>query len=213
MYVLHWLWKFYLLLFQGCVQLFWATNNFSYCLDWKMRALVRSVRHFRFALRHQACSYSSNFTRRKQLRHLNSGLACKQNNNAEIHRFLDHPTFTISRALAVDAVKVTNGGYLILYINSCVEWKIKLLKNMNSLFSCFMIICVWYFQSQMWTVRDLSLSMNGKLLQANLLMVTLARYTENVSSLCICNNFCVIMVHKLGIQLHFSWLNSKFNWE
>ncbi|XP_048337504.1 uncharacterized protein LOC125424347 isoform X2 [Ziziphus jujuba] len=74
-----------------------------------MRALVRSVRHFRSALRQQACTYSSNFTRRKQLIHFNSGFAYELKSNAEIHRFRDHPTFMVSRALSVDAVKVTNG--------------------------------------------------------------------------------------------------------
>ena len=77
-----------------------------------MRAIVRSVRHFRSALRLQTLSYSNNFVRRKRLRNVNSGFAYKLKANAEIQGFRN-PSFMISRALSADALKATNGGYFL----------------------------------------------------------------------------------------------------
>ncbi|KAF3452889.1 hypothetical protein FNV43_RR03322 [Rhamnella rubrinervis] len=86
-----------------------GTEPFLQLAAWvKMRAIVRSVRHFRSALRLQTLTYSTNFVRRKQLTDVNSGFAYKFKANAEIHGFRN-PIFVISRALSADAVKVING--------------------------------------------------------------------------------------------------------
>lgn len=99
-----------------------------------MIAVVRSVRHFRSALRLQTLSYSSNFVRKKQLTNMNSGFAYKLKASADIHGFRN-PTFMISRALsadAADAVKVTNGGYFLFFISTCVLTEISNIEQLRT---------------------------------------------------------------------------------
>lgn len=76
-----------------------------------MRAIARPIRHFRSVFGHQRSSYSSSLVSyRRQLIEINSGSAYKLTKDAEIHPFGD-PTFMITRALSVEAVKVADGGF------------------------------------------------------------------------------------------------------
>ncbi|XP_059460077.1 uncharacterized protein LOC132189371 isoform X1 [Corylus avellana] len=74
-----------------------------------MRAMARSLRHFRCTFRHQNFNYSGGFVKpRKHLMGSNTLTACKLTTSAEFDRFRSH-TFMISRFLSVDAAEVTNG--------------------------------------------------------------------------------------------------------
>lgn len=150
----------------------------------KMRAMVRSVRHFRCALRLRTVSYSSNFAKREQSRNLNSGLAKKLQSNAEIHG-LRNLNFMISRALSADAAKLANGGYFsfILLVSICLLTEEIIIEGLNIIPLTFGDFCVSYFQSQMWTGQDLLLNMNEELLLVSSLMVMPARYCDWISTL------------------------------
>ncbi|XP_008223582.1 PREDICTED: lactation elevated protein 1 [Prunus mume] len=75
-----------------------------------MRAIARSISQCRSALQHQACQYSSGFVRRqKLLTNTYSGFVYKHANNAEFDFFQRLRFSVISRALSVDAARVTNG--------------------------------------------------------------------------------------------------------
>lgn len=79
----------------------------------KMKAITRSVRHFRSALRHQTCNYCSGYARnRRQLINFSSGFGYRLNGNGEIRQILD-PVFIFSKALSTDAVADTIGGVFL----------------------------------------------------------------------------------------------------
>jgi hypothetical protein len=92
-----------------------------------MRAMGRSLRHFRFAFRHQNFNYSGGFVKsRKHLMGSKTGTACKLTNSAEFDRFRSH-TFMISRFLSIDAAEDTNGGCSSFL--AVINWNFSLLFN------------------------------------------------------------------------------------
>lgn len=156
-----------------CVSL-WTTP--SALLDWrlgevkliaillkpgvKMRAMARSLRHVRFAFRHQNCNYSGGFVKtRNHLMGTNTGTACQltNRNSAELDRFRYH-TFMISRFLSVGAAEVTNGGcFSFLVVINCKFFPFYLM-NLYQLWHDFPTFCRYVLllvQLQNWIEQGL----------------------------------------------------------